>query len=204
MRTPGIARRTRRGGHRAGPRHPDVQSRALGEDGADHQLRRERRVLRSRHTADSSSRTPGEFVTVPDIDAVSSSQGIRGPIGLGYRVPGLIISPYSRGGLVASETFDHTSQPRLLETRFGVEVPNLTPWRRSVTGDVTSAFDFGSPPNSTTPRLMDPIPRVQLAAAQCGPDVAAGFVGRGAPYPVPPNSMPTQEPGSRRAPTGMV
>jgi phospholipase C len=148
--------------------------------------------------------TPGEYVTVPNLNAVSSSKGIRGPIGLGYRVPALMISPYSRGGLVASETFDHTSQLRLLETRFGVEVPNLTPWRRSVTGDMTSTFDFAARPSISKPRLSDPAPKVELAAAQCGPNVAAGFLNMGAPYPVPANKMPSQEPGTRRAPSGVV
>ena len=83
---------------------------------------------------------------------------MRGPIGLGYRVPCFVISPYSRGGLVASETFDHTSQLRLLERRFGVDVPNLTPWRRRVTGDMTSAFDFAAPPNRGRPVFTDPQP----------------------------------------------
>ncbi|CAM3059199.1 phospholipase C [Skermania piniformis] len=147
--------------------------------------------------------TPGEFLTV-DLGRVSSSKGIAGPIGLGYRVPALVISPYSRGGLVASQTFDHTSQLRLLETRFGVPVPNLTPWRRSVTGDLTSAFDFAVGGNPARPSITDPGPGVGAAAAQCGPNVALGSVEQGAPYPVPPNAMPRQEPGARRAPSGLV
>src|SRR5271170_5969401 len=57
--------------------------------------------------------TPGEFVN-----------GL--PIGLGYRVPCLIISPFSRGGYVCSRTYDHTSTLRLIETRFGVEIANLS------------------------------------------------------------------------------
>ncbi|EUA06114.1 phosphoesterase family protein [Mycobacterium kansasii 732] len=71
--------------------------------------------------------TPGEWIpNSVDINKVDGSGGIRGPIGLGYRVPCLAISPYSRGGLMVHDTFDHTSQLRLLETRFGVPVPNLT------------------------------------------------------------------------------
>lgn len=61
--------------------------------------------------------------------ALSPAFGLAGPIGLGYRAPCLVVSPYSRGGLVSSQTFDHTSQLRLLETRFGADVPNLTAWR---------------------------------------------------------------------------
>ena len=75
--------------------------------------------------------TPGEFLTLPTLPSTAS--GISGPIGLGFRVPGHVISPYSRGGLVSSDVFDHTSQLRLVETRYGVEVPNLTAWRRSET-----------------------------------------------------------------------
>ncbi|NDZ96668.1 phospholipase C [Streptomyces sp. SID6673] len=148
--------------------------------------------------------TAGEFVSVPDIAKVPSSKGIRGPIGLGYRVPCFVISPYSRGGLVASETFDHTSQLRLIEKRFGVDVPNLTPWRRKTVGDMTSAFDFAHRPNATRPRFGDPVPGAQNALLGCGPNVAAGTLGRGRPYPVPPNHMPRQQPGTRRAPSGIV
>ena len=66
------------------------------------------------------------------------------PYGLGPRVPMLAISPWSKGGYVCSEVFDHTSVIRFLETRFGVQEPNITPWRRAVCGDLTSAFDFTS------------------------------------------------------------
>ena len=66
--------------------------------------------------------------------------GITGPIGLGFRVPMLVVSPFSRGGYVCSDTFDHTSQMRFLETRFGVKAPNISAWRRSVTGDLTSTL----------------------------------------------------------------
>lgn len=74
--------------------------------------------------------TPGEFVTVPDINAVPGSGGIRGPIGLGFRVPTFVISPYSRGPLERSTVLDHTSQLKLLRTRFGAPVPNLSRHRR--------------------------------------------------------------------------
>ncbi|MCM3897507.1 MULTISPECIES: alkaline phosphatase family protein [Gordonia] len=148
--------------------------------------------------------TKGEYVSVPNINKVSSSKGIRGPIGLGYRVPCFVISPYSRGGLVARETFDHTSQLRLIEKRFGVDVPNLTAWRRQTVGDMTTAFDFAHRPNSARPRLGDPNPKAQNALLKCGPNIAAGTAGYGKPYPVPPNSMPRQQPGTRRSPSGIV
>lgn len=64
------------------------------------------------------------------------------PIGLGMRTPTVIISPWSRGGYVCSELFDHTSVLQFMEKRFGVREQNISPWRRSVCGDLTSAFDF--------------------------------------------------------------
>jgi phospholipase C len=65
--------------------------------------------------------TKGEFLTVSSLPP--EANGIRGPIGLGFRVPMLVVSPFSRGGLVCSDVFDHTSTLRFLETRFGVKVP---------------------------------------------------------------------------------
>ena len=67
------------------------------------------------------------------------------PYGLGPRVPMVVISPWSRGGYVNSEVFDHTSVIRFLEARFGVHEPNISPWRRAVCGDLTSAFNFATP-----------------------------------------------------------
>ena len=66
------------------------------------------------------------------------------PYGLGPRVPMMAISPWSKGGYVCSEVFDHTSVIRFLEARFGVKEPNISPWRRAICGDLTAAFDFGS------------------------------------------------------------
>ncbi|MCK3838891.1 hypothetical protein E4P01_13240 [Pseudomonas sp. NCIMB 10586] len=71
------------------------------------------------------------------------------PIGLGFRVPILAISPWSRGGKVSAEVFDHTSVLQFLEKRFGVIEENISPWRRAVCGDLTSLFDF-SRENSKT------------------------------------------------------
>lgn len=68
------------------------------------------------------------------------------PIGLGFRVPMLVVSPWSRGGYVCSEVFDHTSSIRLMEkflshkTGKKIEEPNITGWRRTVCGDLSAAF----------------------------------------------------------------
>ncbi len=67
------------------------------------------------------------------------------PYGLGPRVPLYVISPWSKGGYVSSEVFDHTSILRFLEARFGVYEPNISAWRRAVCGDLTSCFDFSAP-----------------------------------------------------------
>jgi phospholipase C len=67
------------------------------------------------------------------------------PYGLGMRVPLYVVSPWSKGGHVASEVFDHTSILRFLEARFGVHEPNISAWRRAVCGDLTSCFDFSAP-----------------------------------------------------------
>jgi len=83
-----------------------------------------------------------------------------GPYGLGMRVPMVIVSPWTRGGWVSSQVFDHTSLIKFLETRFAAGRPdliesNITPWRRAVVGDLTSAFDFENPNSSRRPRLPD-------------------------------------------------
>src|SRR5439155_24652541 len=96
----------------------------------------------------------GEYGTVDPLPA--EAEDIRGPIRLGFRVPLLIVSPFSRGGFVSSGVFDHTSTLRFLETRFGVPVPNLSAWRRSVTGDLTSAFNFAAPNPSVPSKMPNP------------------------------------------------
>ncbi|MDG2520697.1 phospholipase C, phosphocholine-specific [Caulobacter segnis] len=81
------------------------------------------------------------------------------PYGLGPRVPMYVVSPWSRGGRVSSEVFDHTSVIRFLEARFDVVEPNISPWRRAVCGDLTSCFDFtGADPKPV------PLPSVQAEA----------------------------------------
>ncbi|CAM5616035.1 phosphocholine-specific phospholipase C [Streptomyces xanthochromogenes] len=110
-----------------------------------------------------------------------------GPYGLGQRVPMLVVSPWSTGGYTCSETFDHTSIIRFMERRFGVQEPNISPWRRAICGDLTSAFDF-SRSNSTAPGLPS-------TTAYIPPDHNRhpDFV------PVPPatGTLPKQERGSR-------
>jgi phospholipase C len=136
--------------------------------------------------------TAGEYLTVADV--TGNSGGVKGPIGLGFRVPMIIASPFSRGGFLSSDVFDHTSILRFLEKRFGTEVPNLSAWRREVTGDLTTAFNFAGPDRSR-PEL----PKVMLTAGQ----LKSGGCGVNGPVTVPPNSFPEQAPGGHwRKPSG--
>ncbi|HEX5377058.1 MAG TPA: phospholipase C, phosphocholine-specific [Phenylobacterium sp.] len=91
--------------------------------------------------------TAGEYHLVSNpTEASGERPELMGrPYGLGPRTPMIVISPWSRGGWVDSEVFDHTSVIRFLEARFGVAEPNISPWRRAVCGDLTSAFDFKTP-----------------------------------------------------------
>ncbi|MGE8320087.1 MAG: phosphocholine-specific phospholipase C [Comamonas sp.] len=73
--------------------------------------------------------------------------------GPGVRVPMYVISPWSRGGWVNSQVFDHTSVLRFIEARFGVAEPNISPFRRAVAGDLTSAFNFAQPNDEPLPTL---------------------------------------------------
>jgi phospholipase C len=77
------------------------------------------------------------------------------PFGPGPRVPMFVVSPWSRGGWVNSQLFDHTSVLRLLERRFGVVESQISPWRRAVFGDLSSAFDFAEPERNA-PRIVAP------------------------------------------------
>jgi phospholipase C len=101
-----------------------------------------------------SAELKGASTVSTDHEIYSGPLGATGPYGLGQRVPMFVISPWSTGGWVCSEVFDHTSIVRFMETRFGVKEPNITPWRRAVCGDLTSAFDFGRS-KTRTPDLPD-------------------------------------------------
>ena len=123
-----------------------------------------------------------------------SSAYAPGPYGMGIRVPMIVVSPWSKGGWVDSQVFDHTSLIRFIERRFGSQYPgivegNITKWRRAVSGDLTSAFNFGSPNDATVrlPSTVAYIPPDNLKH----PDYV----------PVPPTvqALPEQESGVRPA-----
>ena len=149
--------------------------------------------------------TPGEFFNnLPD----ESIGGPKGPIGLGFRVPMLVISPYTRGGLVCGHAFDHTSTLRFLERRFGPTVPNLSKWRRKHTGDLTQAFNFAAAANPSVPALPTPSRADRrVIESDCptqSPDVGSEGFPSVKRYPLPPapQAFPPQERGKRVPPSG--
>jgi phospholipase C len=139
--------------------------------------------------------TPGAGASTVnyDLEIVNDpASNPSGPIGLGTRVSFLAISPWSKGGYVVSQTFDHTSTIRFIEKRFGVFEKNISPWRRAVVGDLTSAFNFVNPNDAHVhlPSTQDFLPSVA--------ELAGGNVND---LPVTPSTVilgvPKQEKGIR-------
>jgi phospholipase C len=149
--------------------------------------------------------TPGEYITVDPLPA--TAQGVAGPVGLGFRVPMLVVSPFSRGGYISSETFDHTSQIRFLEERFGIHASEISAWRRKTVGDLSSTLRLGSA-DTSTPTLPSTSKDTEASAEALG--CSAGNLVEldvtPTPYPVPAEqSMPTQEKGTvKRLPVTTV
>ncbi|WP_424211241.1 phosphocholine-specific phospholipase C [Streptomyces sp. BI20] len=110
-----------------------------------------------------------------------------GVYGLGPRVPMIVVSPWSKGGWVCSETYDHTSVIRFIEKRFGVAEPNISPWRRAVCGDLTAAFDFRTP--DAAPPALPP------TAGYLPPD--RDRHDSWSPTPPTTGALPVQEPGGK-------
>ena len=126
----------------------------------------------------------------PSPEPVNVNEFIGGlPIGLGTRVPMIVCSPWTRGGFVDSNAYDHTSMLRFLETWTGVKAPNLTAWRRSIVGDLTVAFDFANP-DFSVPSLPDTVPLIEQSDEEMKfPPVAPPAAGQ--------QQLPVQEPGTR-------
>lgn len=144
--------------------------------------------------------TAGEYLTAksyPQGEPTPDTLNIAGPLGLGVRVPCLVISPFSRGGRINSEVFDHTSQLKLISKRFGVHVPNVSAWRRKKVGDLTSTL-FRGPKDTSVPRL----PKTSVVWPANGPCSAVNQETNsgGAGPSVPTRQrMPKQGGGSRPA-----
>ncbi len=160
--------------------------------------------------------TPGEYLSTAELPA--DAYGIAGPVGLGFRVPTIVCSPYSRGGWINSDPFDHTSVLRFMETRFGVEVPNLSAWRRETVGDLTATLDLATSDTSVpafpatpleSPGLLAQYPAGRTLLAEASPAKPITLSALSAILPladqvpnVPPppidQKMPTQELGRAR------
>ena len=138
---------------------------------------------------------PGAVPALAPAQGLSSvapqGEAYRGQaVGLGVRVPMIAVSPWSRGGWVNSQIFDHTSVIRFLERRFGVMEPNISAWRRMVTGDLTTLFDFDDPDGAA------------LAALPATADAMARVIAKSRlPAPIVPTTgaLPQQEAGQRPA-----
>ncbi|MGK6320251.1 alkaline phosphatase family protein [Sphingomonas sp. DT-204] len=130
--------------------------------------------------------TPDEFPTKRSPKGIDPAGW---PIGAGFRVPCIIVSPWTVGGWVCSEPFDHTSNLRLLELVTGVKAPNISAWRRDTFGDFTSALRFDQPA-ARPPKLPDTsvaLDMVERAVATQSPVV----------FPTSHQVTPEQAPGKR-------
>ncbi len=103
-----------------------------------------------------------EYVTLEqDLKRTKEEYARESPIGLGYRVPLVIASPWSRGGAVCSQVFDHTSiiqfMEKFLRNKTGkkIEETNISAWRRTVCGDLTSVFKPYNGEKITTPSPVE-------------------------------------------------
>lgn len=132
------------------------------------------------------------------------------PIGLGYRVPMIIASPWSRGGCVCSEIFDHTSVLQFLEallrhkTGKNIQETNISQWRRTICGDLTSAFrsaqlqDHLTLPFHQRDELFQSIHRSQFLAPPAEyAELTAAEVTSLRRTPNSVDVLPQQEPGTR-------
>ena len=126
--------------------------------------------------------TPGEFINA----SAKTEAAAPGPIGLGFRVPCIIVSPWTVGGYVCHDTFDHTSVTQLLEQVTGVVNPNITAWRRKTVGNFTTAL--GTTPFRRFPRLPDTKAQLELAEKEV---VRFSLP----PYPGANQTPPVQPPG---------
>jgi phospholipase C len=110
-------------------------------------------------------------------------------------LPLIVISPWSQGGYLNSETFDHTSLLRFLETRFGIEEPNISAWRRTTVGDLASTLRLKAA-NGSFPALPNPADYLQQQYISS----------QDYPAPTVPvkQSLPHQEPGTRPRDPGPV
>ena len=64
-------------------------------------------------------------------------------MGLGFRVPALLVSPWAKEGYISSVIYDHTSVLNFISQRF--DLPVLSERQRNASG-FDDAFDFSGSP----------------------------------------------------------
>jgi phospholipase C len=155
--------------------------------------------------------TAVEFVASKEQQSNAEDSRIS-PIGLGYRVPMVIASPWTRGGFVNSQVFDHTSSLQFLEkflthkTGKKIEEPNISEWRRTVCGDLTSAFRTWNGENIPAPASVERdefLESIHSAQFKNLPSnykkLSAAEIEKINVYPYDAAELPSQEKGTRSA-----
>lgn len=159
----------------------------------------------------------GEYVTTADPTNAAGGPpadwaGVLGPVGLGFRVPALVISPFSAGGWVCHDTFDHVSTHKLIESVFltpgalvGPGGLHVSKWRYDSVGDLTAALPTLASPVTAVPTLPPTSMGDPTVVEQ---NVLLGFAGTGdygPAYPVPQSNGPVpaqDDPGPGRTTAG--
>ncbi|HWE70986.1 MAG TPA: alkaline phosphatase family protein [Acidimicrobiales bacterium] len=143
----------------------------------------------------------GEYVTTKSPGNAAGGPpddwgGVLGPVGLGFRTPALVISPFSAGGWVCPDTFDHISTLKFIEKVFlprgsimGGGGLHVSPWRYNAVGDLTAAL-----PNLAAPTFkVPPLPATSILfpeiAAQALLNAVTGTEDLGQAYPPPPRNL---------------
>jgi phospholipase C len=115
---------------------------------------------------------PEEYVTLAS-PAGTPGGGLS--VGAGFRVPAMIVSPWTVGGRIFSEVSDHTSGLRLIESVAAagglsgagpVIFPNISRWRRATFSDWTGALHLGEPQPAPANTQFDPATTAANLAAQ--------------------------------------
>ena len=147
--------------------------------------------------------TSDEYVTAEQekLRTGNPEATLDSPIGLGFRVPLVVASPWTKGGWVNSEVFDHTSTLQFLEhflerkTQKAVREPNISGWRRLVCGDLTSVFrpaGTTSKPELEALGRNDYVERIYSAKTK-------GLPGNYRLFDPEAPQLPRQEPGTKPA-----
>ena len=152
-----------------------------------------------------------EYVTREDeMKRKAAGDSRDSPIGLGYRVPLIVASPWTRGGNVCSQVFDHTSPLQFLEKfltkKLGKDVheTNITEWRRAVCGDLTSVFQKQDTSNGEElffpkrDEFIEQIHKTQFKALPSGyRKLSQEDIDELRRHPNSSSFLPRQEPGTR-------